>query len=344
MNFKIFIINESKQDIISIGYPEIIAKIITEKYSSKAFLISRWYKEYSFSNKEKDWFLRSHLTTDIPDLIELYNSNPTEKTKNKIKNSFFEGTYSHFFRFQLIRDITSGKIKDVSQYKNLSFSDAQYKYDRKRIFDKKEPLKTYPNGYKWIEIGKECHLVKREMKNCGRISLMSLDVDATMIVLFDKNNNPHVIVVYSPNQKRISGEEGVAGTEVKPIYHEYVLDLAEYLNVDFDYSKSKSKLLSLKYQFRNKDVRIEKIEKEDKSIVYPELNEYFKIYIGNNIYYSDDYRIISKEDFEKIKSENKYSDWDTLRKIFSLINTSHIEQKYGVQIMLIKDFLDKINQ
>jgi hypothetical protein len=73
-----------------------------------------------------------------------------------------------------------------------------------------------------------------------------MDPDRTIISLFDEHQNPHVVVTYSPNEKRISGDEGAGGTGVKSEYHSYVLDLAKVLGARFDYDRSKSSELRLK--------------------------------------------------------------------------------------------------
>ncbi len=73
-----------------------------------------------------------------------------------------------------------------------------------------------------------------------------MDPDRTIYTLFDNNNEPHVVVTYSPNEKRISGDEGVGSSAVKPEYHKYVLDLAKTLDARFDYDRSKSSELRIR--------------------------------------------------------------------------------------------------
>ena len=41
------IIFESKQNLINIGIPEVIAKILFEEFGNNAFLIGKWFKEYN---------------------------------------------------------------------------------------------------------------------------------------------------------------------------------------------------------------------------------------------------------------------------------------------------------
>jgi hypothetical protein len=90
-------------------------------------------------------------------------------------------------------------------------------------------------------------LVGGLMKNCGSAGLMSMDKDRTLLVLFDSKNKPHIIVTYSPNEKRIAQDQGIGSSEPKEKYHDYILDLANFLNVRYDVEKSKSPKLIAKY-------------------------------------------------------------------------------------------------
>jgi hypothetical protein len=40
------LIFESKQSIVNLGYPEIIASLFYEKFGNKAYQLAKWYKEY----------------------------------------------------------------------------------------------------------------------------------------------------------------------------------------------------------------------------------------------------------------------------------------------------------
>jgi hypothetical protein len=198
--------------------------------------------------------------------------------------------------FTLIEDIESKKITNLQPYKDLSFSEAKDRYDNIRIFDTKQLIKIYKNGWKWIDVGNRCQLVGKLMKNCGSAGVMSWDEDKTILTLFDKNNKPHVVVTYSPNEKRISGDEGAASTEVKGKYHRYILDLAEHLGVKFDAEKSKSKSLKIKSMLRNRLKNIKKLRGNDL------FSEYYEIVLDDGKeYYSDGYSIVAKNDVMAIK-------------------------------------------
>lgn len=290
-----YILSESKQNIINLGFPPTIASIFIESFGKSAFLLAKWYKEYINIRKldNQTWwkqayhgsFRREEITLD--DLVSLYEAaisgNPetflqarekaglaldpefswrsrqertreeilasldleekAKEIKEAIKENLFQGV---FFSSVLVKDIIHGKITDLKPFSNLSFDQAQDKYDKKRVFKEATPLKVYPNGWKWINVGPKCQLVGGQMKNCGSTGVMSFDEDRTMVVLFDKSNKPHVVGTWSPNEKRLSGVEGVASTAPKEKYEDYVLDLTKVLGVKLDWAKSKSVNLALK--------------------------------------------------------------------------------------------------
>jgi len=114
---------------------------------------------------------------------------------------------------------------------------------------------------------------------------------------FDKGNKPHVMVTYSPNQKRISGDEGAGSSAVKDKYSDYVLDLADFLNVELKSRTqiSKSKLLSLKYYFKDRLKEIERLYTD------PPYSEYFLIVLNNGKeYYSDGHSVVEKDSIDNL--------------------------------------------
>jgi hypothetical protein len=322
---------ESKQEIINLGYPKIIADIFFEKFERNSFLIAKWFKDskrYSFHKGNDDnWFIISQRQLgrgqDMADLINLYLAAEKESPEDykkvleylgitpdeeidksylysqkielaeQIKEDF---SRDYFFRSKLINDISAGVLKDLSPYKKLSFEDAEDRYDEKLIFKDKKPIKIYPDGYKWIDVGPKCSLIGKLMKNCGSSGVMGTDKDRTIIALFDQENKPHVVVVYHPNEKRISSEESAASQPVKEKYHDYVLDLANHLNVAFDTGRSKSKLLSIKYILRGK---LKDIESVGEKTPY---NEYYRLTMDNNlVYYTDGNYLISKTNVANLR-------------------------------------------
>lgn len=194
--------------------------------------------------------------------------------------------------------ILNGEVTDLSQYKKLSFSEASKKFNDKKVFIDTPPMVTYPNGWRWIDVGKKCELIRTKMRNCGGVSAMSPDPDSTMIALFDNKNEPHALVTYSPNQQRISGEVGSGESILKDKYSDYVTDLAKHLEVPFDTTNVKSKMLKLKVELGDQIATIERIPTS--SVSFGDLFEFTTSGDGAE-YYTDSYNIISVVDFEKVR-------------------------------------------
>jgi hypothetical protein len=361
MRFKAWFLMESTSSIISMGYPEIIAKILYEKFGRFAPIIAKWLPESKFNVEvPKNWWFQIfsdyRRTPSLYDLTRLYTAadNPEaykkvlidigissrfddgddlEEEKKllraRIEPTFFE---DYFFNNSIIKDIQSGVLKDIGPYKKLSFEEAQHKYDAKRIFNDATPIKTYSNGFKWINVGRRCSLIGHQMRNCGSAGLMSLESEAVMIVLFGPENTPHVVVTYSPKEKRISGDEGGASTEVKPQYHEYILDLTQILGAKFDANKSKSTFLKVKYLLQGKATEFQEIKLgEDK---------FFMFNMEGKVYYTDGYLVVSKEDVEKVQEAIKQGQVTLDNKMDNIIQSvfnyrnkptlAHIGVKYAL--------------
>jgi hypothetical protein len=348
MDFKEFLLIENKQEIISLGFPKVITDILYENFGKNAFQIAKWNKDY-MNGEGEDWWLIRHTsysgrTISLGDYVRLYNANNAEEYKKIYADIFYDSEpikiddedefkeqkqflrkrieadllKTTFFSYlSLIKDIKDGKLQDLGPYKKLSYEKAQDKYDKKNIFKDIEPLKIYENGWKWINAGKKCHLIGKMMKNCGSAGVMSDDEDRTIIALFDKGNKPHVIVTYSPNQKRISGEEGIGSSAVKDKYVDYILDLAELLDSSIDHYKTKSKLMKIKILLGD---RIKAIEKLKHNIFA--FDEYFKISLDDNVQYiTNGYFMLSLEDLRKIKEKYNYN----YEQAFNHLNRPKIE-------------------
>ena len=86
---------ESKQSIVNLGFPEVIASILYEKYGSNAFVVSKWYKDYFTEDYEamdnKTWWRRANTEYSLKqlgltDLIMLYDAAKISfEEYNKIK-------------------------------------------------------------------------------------------------------------------------------------------------------------------------------------------------------------------------------------------------------------------
>ena len=131
------------------------------------------------------------------------------------------------------------------------------------------------------------------MKNCGSAGLMSRDENRTLLTLFDKNNKPHVVVTYSPNEKRISSDEGIGKSEVKNKYHDYILDLAKFLGVRFDVDRTKSTYLKVKYLLSGVADRLEELPGGERN------DTYFRFSMNNQEYYTNGTLVVSDIDMKR---------------------------------------------
>jgi hypothetical protein len=320
---------ESKQSIVNLGLPEVIASLISEKFGKFAPAIAKWYRDYAIHGKSDltNWWLHAYRKNirgdiDLLDAIKIYNAaiiseeayaKALEFAGISFDNGYDraevmqdwreiikEGLFAElFFRRPLIKAISNKEIKDLAPFKGLAFEQAQNKYEEKKIFSDAEPVKSYENGWRWINVGQSCDLAGRLMKNCGNVGVMGKDPDRTMLMLFDPANIPHVVVLYSPNETRISGEEGQRYSSVKAEYTDYVLDITKTLGATFDYHGSKSKLLKIKAKVGSFLVDAKKV---------PGANESFEYYLlsttNGNSYYTDGYNAIKSEDAASLGLNN----------------------------------------
>jgi hypothetical protein len=360
---------ESKQSIINLGYPKILVDLIYEKFRKNSFIVANWFKQYQTGIykspvDDQNWWISvfsksifsSKYEKDVYSLIKLYNATNSEENylkeredqedpvpddykwqldvaqkrvyyKNKIKEKLFDMA---FFHSSLIKKIAEGGIKNIKEYSKLTYRDALEKYNRKNVFEDRTPLKVYENGYKWIDVGPKCELVGSLMRNCGSSGVMSTDPNRTIITLFDSNNAPHVLVTYSPNQKRISGAEGQAGSNVKEKYYDYILDLEKHLDANIDYLKEKQKLLALKAMLKNhyRDISIIHENSFGSGFYLVTMNDGKEFYTNFNTF-------VSKENIEG--DEDKII--STLIKVF---NTAHVGGPY-VEFITRYDFLKMYN-
>lgn len=321
---------ESKQLLVKLGFPEIIVTILYERFGTKAPLFAKWYKEYTAfgTNRLNDpnwWRNYSHgfskptvvtivklyeATKEYQEgkiTFEQYNSkrsdlnfasvNSPEETRNlldKLKGFIQEEFFGEiFFDRNIVKDYMRGKLKNLAPYSKLPFEEANEKYEEKFVFSDQTPIKTYENGWKWIDVGVKCDLIGRKMKNCGSAGLMSYDKARTMLVLFDEHNNPHVVVTYSPNnEEQISAIKGQGETSIKNEYVDYVIDLADTLGVKIRVDNTDSKMLKLKVLL--KPVWIKQLHKDT-------FDEFFEFQLSNGkAFYSNGHEIVSKEQTDNL--------------------------------------------
>lgn len=165
-----------------------------------------------------------------------------------------------FFTRDIVKDREKIKKQEFKQYSKMSFEDASAKYSKIKAFSESKEVMTFDDGHRWLNVGPKCQFVGREMKNCGSTGVMSLDRDKTMLILVDTKNKPRIVATLSPNEKRLSGVEGSASTQPKEEYYDYIIELADFLDVKFDITRSDSFLLNLKYLFRGVKIKDNKLE------------------------------------------------------------------------------------
>jgi hypothetical protein len=373
----------------TLGYPIEIAKIIQENVGKNSFIIAKWLKEINTQSSKYErpddwidrlgkagtftsdgsvlkWFkiLRAARTKDInafkeemskaniyvDDKINLneYELLALDEIKNEILNDIL-------FYYPISKDILSGKLKNVAPYKELSFHDAVNKYEEKRIFIDAKPIIEYADGFKWIDVGAKSPLVGKLMHNCGSTGVMSLDVDKTMIVLFNKENNAKIITTYSPNENRLSGYEGMARTYVKEKYHDKILSLAETLGAKLDTESggTDSKDLKLKYKIMNIAKNINTIYRSN----YNDVIISFELKSGEK-YYSNGYNVARKEAIDELANEIlsftdeekkllhisiNYEFNEILNFIFNNNDSQYLPQKNNIKFERVFDFLKAHN-
>jgi hypothetical protein len=320
---------ESKQSIVNLGFPEVVASIFMQKFGKDAFTIATWFKEHISSSypNAKDWFrltrggtllakpdayvltrmyetlkagdIAAHNDTrdkaDLPDLDP--EKTDIQKELSLLKNSLEEALLgqSTFFSFNIMSAYLKGQLKTLQGYDHLSFREASDKFENKMMFQDATPIKVYPNGWKWINVGKKCSIIGREMKNCGSTGLMGTDPNIGLLTLFDQGNTPHVVATHLPGQNQITNPEGQGSTEVKDEYIPLVLDLARVLGAEIR-DDTKSRHLNLQIKLGSK-------LKASKRLYTDTFTELFSVKMNNGkSYYTDSFYLLPKEDLVKITS------------------------------------------
>lgn len=322
MGFKEWLMMESTSGIVSLGIPAVIAKIFNRKFGNLAPLLARWFRDAKWHNDTfpKNWWHQAHISRGqmtLSDRTDLYdaakdensyqklldqwgyeNKEPfdSEKTRKKIAGQIeMDLMDSGFFKIDFIQKVISGEIRDLSSYKEMRLTDAQNKFEKKKVFNaENKPIKIYPDGYKWIDVGVRCSYIGSMMRNCGSAMLMSDDPDKTMLALFDKDDKSHIIVTYSPNQHMITGDQGIGSSEPKEKYHDYILDLANHLGAKYDTVLSKTPSLRVKYLLSNLGVNFKKLPIEDV------FNSFYSFDIGMQKFYTDGYSVAPTEDVDMV--------------------------------------------
>lgn len=372
---KTFIFEASSiNPIIALGIPKVVAQLLSNRFGNKAFIISKWYKEYvtnGIQNAENGWWRKRNRTfsgkIDLAGYVEIYNAStespealldtlkkykfvkeyddtlPTKEKMKIYKEASFEEikkeTFNDtFFDHELIKKIMSNEITDLKPYKGLTFFAAQDKYDEKRLFgeDIGQVVKQYSNGWKWINAGKKCELVGKQMKNCGSAGVLSYDPDRTIMTLFNPNNEAKVVVTYSPNDRKLSYAEGQAGSEPKDIYHDYILDLEDILGVKYDFFNGhRTPELSLKSRFKSIAKVNLVIPPKDKSDLLRD--QFFELTFNNGKkYITDSFVAYDFTDVNSLfKKQREFKDFYLFlaRVIFDSYSKQHDLKKFRIETL-----------
>ncbi len=359
---KFEIINEAKKDIVAMGYPDIIAKIFYRKFGNLAPMLSRWFRDYHWPSEPKiDWWRKSFSSitgrVTLYDLTFLHDHSKTNDDYEKAlmqlgltpddgfdleeKRISLEQQIERdllndsFFRNDFVKNIVYRKISDLAPYKNLKFSDAEDKYDKSNIFQQNKIIKTYQDGFKWIDVGIKCSFLGKQMKNCGSGLLYSDDPNKTMLALFGETEKPHVVLVYAPNEKMISGVQGAASTGVKDKYHSYVLDLIKYLGASLEDNHNKSNALGIKYLLGDNLNSI-----EDISDIFED--SHFKLIINGKLYYADKDFVLSEDEYTKafsLAKQNNISNFKIKKSDVSAIFAYKNKlEALGIKFIPLKNF------
>jgi hypothetical protein len=326
-----FVLNESKQQIENLGFPPVIASIFQAEFGKKAYYIAKWYKEYYAPMTGTDDWWKNHADysatsrqPNLQNIIDLYNALPNKEAyanvlekmgyttnnistaddyelkeiKDELKKDIktkLQKVGATFFKSPFITAIINGQA-NPKNYEKMSFEDASDKYETSQLFLKSKPLITYPDGMKWIDAGKKCHLVGNQMGNCGSVGAMSIQPDATMIVLFDKDNKPLVATTYTKSNNVLTGVQGPGHAQSEEKYDPYVVDLIQKLGADYKYEKQGSnKRLALKSLLGQDADSLEKLDSEGK--------EYFKFIKDGKAHYTNGNRIITDEQLDDIQQQ-----------------------------------------
>jgi hypothetical protein len=125
---------------------------------------------------------------------------------------------------------------------------------------------------------------------------MSIQPDATMYVLFDKDNKPLVITTYTKSNNVLTGVQGPGHAQSEEKYDPYVVDLIQKLGADYKYEKQGSnKRLALKSLLGQDADSLEKLDSEGK--------EYFKFIKDGKAHYTNGNRIITDEQLDDIQQQ-----------------------------------------
>ena len=131
------ILSESKQRLMSIGYPEVVASLLFEKFGKHAPLIAKWLKDregYKFRkddtvNYPKNWWILSARQLfgsgdqiDITEVVELYDAAKTsQETYNATRERLGYGTSEEKIDEDTFRWLKAEIAERL--FRNIFFSD-----------------------------------------------------------------------------------------------------------------------------------------------------------------------------------------------------------------------------
>lgn len=124
---------------------------------------------------------------------------------NELRSSI-EKFFSYINNFDIVKAAREGKV-NLDEYKRLTLQEAEEKYQEKLVAEG-FPTILEINGWRWVNSGRSCRWIGKEMKNCGSAGVMAGSEERTILALLDDQNKPHAILTWSPDIGLITGLEG----------------------------------------------------------------------------------------------------------------------------------------
>jgi len=268
--------------------------------------------------------------------------------EEQLRNGLIDDTI--FFTRDIVKDREKIKKQEFKQYSKMSFKDASAKYSEIKAFSESKEVMTFDDGHRWLNVGPRCQFVGNAMKNCGSTGVMSSDPDKTMLILVDPSNKPRIVATLSPNEKRLSGVEGSASTQPKEEYYDHIVELADFLDVKFDITRSDSFLLNLKYLFRGVKIKIKQLKtsSEYRRIYKISLPDKINIYADTSLFILEDQarkadEILNPTKYLKKDTKSKRRPRLNIEKVFYNARRSPVWDKVKFYTLYsIQEFADEI--
>jgi len=259
-------------------------------------------------------------------------------------------------KFTKILDYINSPLQDTKPNINkLSLEEALQKSDEwhteiekfagNQIEDEEgEIIMTFPNGYYWIDLQTtKCEAEAKAMGHCGNTN------QGTTLLSLRKNKYPFVTIAYDEEEDKFTQIKGRGNKKPIEKYHQYVVDLIIFLEVDkfkSEYDRStdltpddlsqelynKLELENPDYIENSKPPTIEEMRESYKEDILNDINEYISIYPNYFVRHIDDDEFVK----ELISNESENTNIEDL---IDMTNKDTI-------IDLIKDIIpeDELNE